>query len=188
MAQKGALGAFHSGITAAERAFAGGFVASDKICSDDAFDTRCLDDAASIATRETGDCVWPIMPANIDKCEITIARLCSNTTMNGDPFVAMAGAADYPCKDDPTFRPQRETACMGEQTDNPTAALTQRCVPVVDLACTKNPSYPAATPFRADLCYYKTDNAYIKARGLECIDDINNNGTEDPDAIMRRRI
>ncbi|MCA8834362.1 MAG: hypothetical protein K8953_04680, partial [Proteobacteria bacterium] len=130
------------------------------------FDTRCFDDAASITARETGDCANPILPDNITKCATTIARLCSNAMM-GDPFATMAGAGDYPCKNDPTFRTERETFCAGKQAEDPPVLPTGDCLDVVTLACGEN-------PFEPTLCYYE-GNDYIRVRGEECIDDIEKN-------------
>ncbi|MCA8833839.1 MAG: hypothetical protein K8953_02030, partial [Proteobacteria bacterium] len=50
---KSALGAFHSDTTPAARAYAGGFVASNKICTDNVFADGCDKDPTTHVMRET---------------------------------------------------------------------------------------------------------------------------------------
>ena len=178
---KSALGAFHSGTTPAARAFAGGFVASNKICTDDVFADGCDKDPTTHVMRETrcgisGDGDGSLTNG---ECVPTLARLCDADGDISAPFDPSAGASGYVCNDDPTFRPQREVVCAKEQMDNPTAALTEQCMPVVMISCMDN-------PLNHELCYY-TGNPYTEARGLACIADITDNGAVRPNAFMKGR-
>ena len=169
---KSALGAFHSDTTPAARAYAGGFVASNKICTDNVFADGCDKDPTTHVMRETrcgisGDGDGVLING---ECAPTLARLCDADGDISAPFAPSAGASGYVCKDDPTFRPQREVVCAKEQMDNPTVALTAQCMPVVMISCMDN-------PLNRELCYH-TDNTYIEARGLACIDDIKDTGAE----------
>ncbi len=174
---KSALGAFHSDTTPAARAYAGGFVASNKICTDNVFADGCDKDPTTHVMRETrcgisgdGDGVL-----TNGECAPTLARLCDADGDISAPFAPSAGASGYVCKDDPTFRPQREVVCAKEQMDNPTVALTAQCMPVVMISCMDN-------PLNHELCYY-TGNPYTEARGLACIADITDNGAVRPECV-----
>ena len=159
---KSALGAFHSGTTAADRAFAGGFVASNKFCTDNPFDDLCEDDRDSDIAREEV-CVNPTRDGIVDKCAPTLERLCTTRSAH-DPFERAQGAFDYDCLADPTFNPQRETHCTGVQMRNIGDPISGRCVEVVKRVCMAN-------PFDERLCYYTNDNEYIDDRGLACLKD-----------------
>ena len=68
---------FHSDTTPAERAFAGGFAASAKICTDDVFADGCDKDATTHAMREA-DCTNDIINSHTIPAQRTVSNRLRN--------------------------------------------------------------------------------------------------------------
>ena len=145
---KGALGVFHSGTTPDERAFAGGFVASAKICTDDPFADGCAGDKASELER-------------ISFCETSPTDGKCTVICNANSFLPECAPI--------AFDTVRTTACLLNANAD-TAAIGQtpsRCIDLIDIHC-KN-----VNPFDTNGgC--NSNMAYNDQREVLCASDISN--------------